>query len=272
LTGAIELAIEDNRTGMPQDGMRRPRAGFWRRLGAFLCDAALVLIPLQIVVAILFALTNGAIQGNFGFQTTLCSSLDKVPDGLQPALPEGFNSIQDCRLSLFGLVTGRKLVVAKVTETGNSRTAIFRNYSLDANGSPKEGAFDVTWVAILTLLAYMVCMEWRSGETLGKRATGIRVVDVRNPAGTGIPFGRALVRQVATYAGLLPLVALEIGTVIFVSDVARLEALMTSQSYILLLVVAGLFGLAWMIWILVSLARKHDPIYDRLAKTAVVIK
>lgn len=252
--------------------MRRPRAGFWRRLGALLCDAALVLIPLQIIVAILFAQTNGAVQGNFGFQTTFCSSLDKVPDGLQPAPPEGYNSIQDCRLSLFGLATGRQLVVAKVTQTGNSRTAISRNYFLDANGSPKERAFDVTWVAILSLLAYMVCMEWRSGETLGKRAAGIRVLDARNPEGRGIPLGRALLRQVAIYAGLLPLVILEIGTVIFVSDVAQLEALVASQSYILLMVVAGLFGLAWTVWIVVSLARKHDPIYDRLAKTAVVIK
>ena len=44
----------------------RPRAGFWRRLLAFIIDMAVVLIPLQIVVTILFAQTNGAIQGSFG--------------------------------------------------------------------------------------------------------------------------------------------------------------------------------------------------------------
>lgn len=252
--------------------MWRPRAGFWRRLGALLCDAALVLIPLQVVVGILFALTGGAIQGNFGFQTTICGSLDTLPDGLRPAPPEGFNSIQDCQLSFFGLVTARKLVVAKVTVAGNSRTAVFRNYSLDANGSPREGAFDATWVAILALLAYMACMEWRFGETFGKRATGIRVVDAGNPARIGIPPGRAMLRQLAIYGGLLPLLLVEIVTVLFVGDAARLEALVTSPSYILLLVIAGLAGLAWAIWILVSLARRHDPIYDRLAKTAVVMR
>jgi len=258
---------------MPQEGMwSRPRAGFWRRLGALLCDAALVLIPLQVVVAILFSQTNGWVQGSFGFKTTVCSPVGQLPDGLQPAPPDGFNSIQDCRTSLFGLVNGRALIVAKTTVSGHAKTSFFRNYPLDAEGRPREGIFDVTWIAILSLLAYMVCMEWRSGETFGKRATGIRVVDAENPARIGIPFGRALLRQIAMYGGVLPFLVLEISVVILVSDAAQLEAIMTSAPYTLLMIVAGVVGLAWAIWILVSLARKRDPIYDRLAKTTVVVK
>jgi uncharacterized RDD family membrane protein YckC len=267
------MAIDDTGGRAPQDSiLARPRAGFWRRLGALLCDAALILIPLQVVVAVLFGLTNGAIQGSFGFKTTVCSSLDVLPEGLQPAPPEGFNSIQDCRMSLFGLVTERELVVAKTTVNGNSKTSVFRDYWLDANGRPRDGVFDVTWIALLSLLLYMAGMEWRSGETFGKRATGIRVVDAKDPARAGIPFGRALLRQVATYGGLLPFLVLEIGIVMFVSDATQLEAWVTSPSYILLMIIAGLAGLAWAIWIMVSLARKHDPIYDRLAKTTVVVK
>ncbi len=267
------MTIDELRPGMPQDGMwSRPRAGFWRRLGALLCDAALVLIPLQVVVAILFSQTNGWVQGSFGFKTTICSPVSQLPDGLQPAPPAGFNSIQDCRTSLFGLVNGRALIVARITVNGHAKTSFFRTYPLDAEGRPRDDIFDVTWIAILSLLAYMACMEWRFGETFGKYATGIRVVDVEDPASIGIPFGRALLRQIAMYGGVLPFMALEIGIVMFVSDAAQLEAIMTSPSHTLLMIAAGLVGLAWVIWVLVSLARKRDPIYDRLAKTTVVVK
>jgi len=232
----------------------------------------LVLIPLQVVVAVLFGVTNGQIQGSFGFKTTVCNSLDVLPEGLQPAPPEGFNSIEDCRSSLLGLVTERKLVVAKTTVEGHSKTSFFREYWLDADGRPIYGVFDVTWIAILALLAYMACMEWKTGGTFGKRATGIRVVDRENPGSIGVPFGRALLRQVATYGGLVPILMLGVGTVVLVRDPAQLEALMTSRSYLLLMIIAGVACAAWAIWIMVSLARRHDPIYDRLARTTVVVK
>ncbi|MEP6566574.1 MAG: RDD family protein [Mesorhizobium sp.] len=267
------MAIDDARPEMPQDSMeQRPRAGFWRRFGALLCDAALVLIPLQIVVAILFAQTNGAIQGSFGLQTTRCSPLDVLPEGLQPAPPDGFNSIQDCRISLFGLVTEHNLVVAKTTVTGNSKTSIYQSYSLDANGKPRGGALDVTWIALLSLLAYMVLMEWSSGATFGKRATGIRVVDAGDPSRIGIPVGKAVLRQIAMWIGALPVLIVQIGALFLIKEAAQLEALIASRSYILLVVVGGLIAFAWVIWILVSLVKKRDPIYDRLAKTAVVVK
>jgi len=267
------MAIDQERSEIPQNGMEpRARAGFWRRFGALLCDAALVLIPLQIVVAVLFSLTNGAIQGGFGFQTTLCGSLDVLPEGLQPAPPDGFNSIQDCRGSLLGLVTERNLIVAKTTVTGNSRISISQTYPLDGDGKPRDSVFNVTWIALLTLLAYLVLMEWSSGATFGKRATGIRVIDAGNPDRIGIPVGKALLRQIAMWLGVLLVLVVQIGALAFVKEAAQLEAIITSPSYILLVVVGGLVGLAWAIWILVSLLKRHDPIYDRLAKTAIVVK
>ena len=267
------MTIDEERPEIPHDGMEpRARAGFWRRFGALLCDAALVLIPLQVVVAVLFALTNGGIQGGFGFQTTLCSSLDVLPEGLQPPPPDGFNSIRDCRGSLLGFVTERSLVVAKTTVTGNSRTSISQTYPLDADGKLRDSVFDVTWIALLLLLSYLVLMEWSSGATFGKRATGIRVIDAENPRRIGIPIGKALLRQIAMWIGALPVLIVQIGALAFVKEAAQLEAIITSPSYILLVVVGGLVGLAWVIWILVSLLKRHDPIYDWLAKTAVVVK
>ena len=41
------------------------RAGFWRRIGSFVLDAVVVLLPLQVVVAVLFLL--------FFFALTACS-------------------------------------------------------------------------------------------------------------------------------------------------------------------------------------------------------
>ena len=47
------------------------RAGFWRRAVAFLVDVVIVAVPMQVIVIIMFALTGGAVQGNFGIRATL---------------------------------------------------------------------------------------------------------------------------------------------------------------------------------------------------------
>jgi hypothetical protein len=54
------------------------RAGFWRRVLAFVIDMAVVLIPLQVVVAVLFAQTNGAVQGSYGLVFNSCQKTQSI--------------------------------------------------------------------------------------------------------------------------------------------------------------------------------------------------
>ncbi|PSJ57199.1 RDD family protein [Kumtagia ephedrae] len=245
------------------------RAGFWRRVLALIIDMAVVLIPLQLVVAILYANTNGSIQGNFGLTVTSCWPLTEIPAGLEPAPPEGFNGAAECRSSLLGFETGRALVVSKTTQNGSVTTSISQTYALDASGQPSGDVFDVTWIALLLLLAYLVVMETRFGRTVGKRVAAIRVVEAAYPDRSGIPAGKALLRQIAMWIGLAPGLIASIVMMSFFSA-AELEPFFQSPYFVPGLIIFFLIGLGWIVWIVVSLVRKRDPVYDRIAGTSVL--
>lgn len=242
------------------------RAGFWRRVGALLIDSIIILLPLQILVAILFAQTNGAVQSNFGITTRICATIDHLPEGLQPPPPASINSITECRGSLFGFETSRTLSVGTVVEQGNTTTGRFLTYALDADGNPTS-PFDMTWVAMLALLVYVISMEWRRGATVGKRLLGMRTVDTAAPSQIGIPLRKAITRQLAMWIGTIPAFLVMI-KVLFLSD-DPLNA-MSGSGFWLAFAVALLIEIAWFIWIIVSVSKKRDPIYDRIAGTSVL--
>ncbi|PSH69733.1 hypothetical protein CU102_05520 [Phyllobacterium brassicacearum] len=237
------------------------RAGFWRRVLAFLIDATIVLIPLQVLVAVLFAQTNGTVQGSFGFTTTYCVALGEIPANLEPAPPAGFNSAAECRISFIGFFdTARTLSVAKVTEDGSVTTSISTDYTLGTDGQPNQ-AFTTDWIALLLLLAYLVVMEYRFGRTFGKQMLGIRTIDTDDPAQTGIPLKKAFFRQLAMWIGATPaLLLLSYLTV----------APYLTSGVVAAMILTWLIGMVWLIWIIVSVSKKQDPIYDRLVGTAVV--
>lgn len=242
------------------------RAGFWRRVGALLIDAIIILLPLQILTAVLFAQTNGAVQGNFGITSTICATVDHLPEGLQPPPPASTNSITECRGSLFGFETSRTLSVGTVVEQGNTTTGRFLTYALDADGNPSS-PFDMTWVAMLALLVYVISMEWRRGATVGKGVLGMRTVDTAAPSHIGIPLRKAITRQLAMWIGTIPAFLVMIKA-LFLSD-DPLNA-MSGDGFWLAFAVALLIEIAWFIWIIVSVSKKRDPIYDRIAGTSVL--
>lgn len=241
------------------------RAGFWRRVGALLIDSIIILLPLQILVAVLFALTNGTVQGNFGFVTTICSQTDSLPERLQPPPPQGFNIATECRSSLLGFETSRTLTLGVFTQKDNVTTGQVQAYSLGSEGNQVD-AIRVNWTAVLLLLVYLIVMEWRSGATLGKRLLGIRTVDSLDPSRIGIPFRKAVLRQLAIWIGAVPSLLLLIVALGSNSP----ENLATNNMFWFGLVAAVMIELLWFIWIIVSISNKRDPVYDRIAATAVL--
>jgi uncharacterized RDD family membrane protein YckC len=151
------------------------RAGFYRRCGAALIDAVAVSAAFQLVAAVLFAATLGAMQTTSGFHIKHCErkvAIADLPKGLAPAPPADADAAVICRISFFGLETARQLTV--------SRTA--------KGGADEEAS-----------QTYM-CF----GTTLGKRMFSLRVIDPTASKRNGIPLRKAMVRNLLIWSWAIP--------------------------------------------------------------------
>lgn len=246
------------------------RSGFWRRALAFIADMAIVLVPLEIVVAILFAQTNGMIQGDFGFTQASCEQLSTLPVGLVTQI-ENPNYAADCRKSLFGFDTARLLVVSRIEKGDVVTTSVSESFWLDADGNLADRrGYDVSWIALAALLAYLVAMEGWRGATLGKKATGIRTIFRTEPLRQGVGVGRALARRLAMMLGGLGMLPFGIVMLWYRSDAAALAVMSHSTVYWVAAFAGIALVFAWVAWIVVAMIRKRDTVYDRIAGTAVV--
>jgi len=155
----------------------RLRAGFWRRTFSFFLDLVIVLLPFQVLAAILFALTAGTVQlAAGGITTTVCYKATGIPSDLKPAPPANPTAAKVCKTSLFGAETARQLTVSHATKNGNTTYTISETYSLDRNDKQVD-AWSLEWPAYLALLIYLVWFKLRKPGTLGDRACKISVVD-----------------------------------------------------------------------------------------------
>ena len=137
---------------------------------------------------------------------------------------------------------------------------------LDKEGTPING-HSIDWIAQLGMLVYLVAMISKTGKTLGARAVGVKVVDTANPGSSGIPLSRAILRYLAMFIGAVPAFAL-LGYQYSVTG-GGADAMFTA-GFFQWFTVAALIGTAWTILLIIQIARKTDPVYDRLARTAVL--
>jgi uncharacterized RDD family membrane protein YckC len=244
-----------------------PRAGFWRRLLSLIVDAIIVMVPFQILAAVLFAAAGGTIQMYSGLSFTACEVGKNIPQSLDPPPPHDSNFMRVCRTSLFGATTGAVLTVGRVTHEGATTTTVSQGYMLDKSGTPIKGT-SIDGIVDLALLAYLVGMIWKTGRTLGARVVGIRVVDADNPDVPGVPLHKSILRYLAMFIGAVPAFAILIqryavaggnADAMFTVDVFRWFAF------------AAVVGALWEIVLIIQIARKTDPIYDRLAGTAALL-
>jgi len=241
------------------------RAGFWRRWWALFIDGIIVTLPFGMLAAVLFATTAGMIQMNSGLFTS-CVAGKTIPQGLDPPPPHDSNAMRVCRVSFFGATTGATLTVARVTREGTATTSVSQSYMLDKEGTPIRG-MSIDWIYQLALIAYLVIMVWKTGRTLGDRAAGIRVIDIANPGAPGVPFARTVGRYLAMMIGAVPALALLIYQ--YATTIGSADAMFTGQ-FFQWFAYAAVLGGVWAIVLVAQIALKIDPVYDRLAGTAVV--
>jgi uncharacterized RDD family membrane protein YckC len=242
-----------------------PRAGFWRRWLATIIDMIVVIVPFQVVAAILFAVTVGGVQMNSGLFTS-CAPATTVPKALDPPPPHDSNFATNCHVSFFGATTGATLIVGRTTREGTTTTTVRQGYMLDAEGKPINGA-SIDWIVQLAFLGYLIGMVWKTGRTVGARTVGVRVVNAAQPGTPGVPLRQAFMRYLAMAIGFVPMFAILIYQRMAVGGSA--DAMFTSGFFHWFMATGGLAAL-WTLVLIVQIARKKDPIYDRLAGTAVL--
>jgi uncharacterized RDD family membrane protein YckC len=241
------------------------RAGFWRRSLATLLDLVIVSLPFQVVAAALFAATAGMLQSAGGLYK-VCAVTKDIPHSLAPAPPHGSNFARICRASVFGATTGASLTVGRTTREGATTTTVAQRYMLDKAGNPIKG-FSIDWIGELAMVFYLVLLESRTGQTLGDRVLGIRVVDAAEPSVSGVPARKVVIRYLAMAIGLAPMLAVLIRAYAISGGDADTFA---SGNYFLWFAFAGGFTFLWNSLLILQVVLKRDPLYDRLAGTAVI--
>ena len=246
----------------------RVRAGFWRRWFALLIDGLIISVPFQLIVAILFAATSGRIQQFAGVTYASCALLENIPDGivLAPPPPAGSNFARECSVYFFGAQTGRNLQVGRVTCDGASTKTIWRSYMLDRDGQPVDGV-TVDWIVMVVFIVYLFTFETRTGASLGDRATRIVVVDTLSPADASIPLRKIIVRYLVMLIGLVPMLG---AALVFLGPFGPDIDELADSAYFTWLWATGVFAIGWGLYLSIAIIRKRDPLYDKIAGTAVV--
>ena len=242
-----------------------PRAGFWRRWAAIVIDTIIVMFPFQILAVILFAVTAGTVQTESGF-FSYCNVDNAVPQSLDPPPPHDSNFARICHVSFFGAPTGAFLTVGRTTREGTTTTTVSQGYMLDKDDKPIRG-ISIDGIVWLALLAYLIGMVWKTGITLGARIVGVKVIDVAEPGTSGVPIHKAIVRYLAMALGSVPMIAVLIYAYAFGGGSA--DAMFTAD-FFRWFTYAGVVAALWTAVLILQIAAKKDPVYDRLAGTAVV--
>ena len=125
----------------------------------------------------------------------------------------------------------------------------------------------IDWIVQLAFLGYLIGMIWKTGRTIGARTVGVRVVDAARPNRAEVPLGKVILRYLAITIGWLPTFAVLTYQRIAVGGSA--DAMFTGNFFRWSICAGGLAAL-WNVVLMFQIATKKDPVYDRLAGTAVL--
>lgn len=266
----VESARPSNAVGPERLPKLRRRAGFWRRLIAFLIDYLIIFVPLFVLVAAVFSLTNGGITSTFFLTWKIChgATLNEGSD-----LPAADYDWKLCRTSAFGLTVAQwaqgspKIVAQSDNSSSNSSTVVV--YAVDSQGNFRSPPLDVSFVQWIALFIYLLLMEKKSGSSLGKRIMSIAVHDNYDIDRTGLPSLKAFERQGAKFFGLLPAIFLQAWYAFEYWGVWPENMASVSVGTIIVGFASASIAGIWFIWISVSIVRTGNPVHDQFAATSV---
>jgi hypothetical protein len=133
------------------------------------------------------------------------------------------------------------------------------NLQLDREGHPIEGV-SLDWLAMAVFVAYVIALETRTGATLGGRVAWIRVLDAAAPDAAGVPLRKVIIRYLTMFTGVAPmLVILLFCLALYGGDIEAIFA-GNAPKWIAL---AAIPAFACAVVILVQIASKRDPLYDK---------
>lgn len=272
------MTIEETQSAQPTDAPKIrtwPRhAGFWRRLAALMIDYLVVFIPLFILVAALFSATNGGVTGSFSLRWNTC--YEATLNGSNDPSASNYDW-QLCRTSIFGLTVAQWVQgspkAATQSNDSSSNSSPFVAYSLDSEGNVRSSSLDVGFVEWIALFVYLLLMEMKSGEPIGKRIMAITVRDDSDFDRVGLLARKAVRRQGMKFLGFLPMILLG-AWYAFQSWGDPPEVMQeASSAEVIAAVTFGFVAMAvaliWLIWIAASILLGGNPIHDRFAETSV---
>jgi uncharacterized RDD family membrane protein YckC len=237
---------------------------FLPRFGALLLDFIVVIVAAQLLATAAHHLSRGSVQGALGLAFVNCWPVKDMP-ALYPPPPPEYNFAFRCDRSLLGLDMANWIAVGKVTSLGNGH--FDKDSQQFALGPGDEQAFAPMIVGdgviVFSVFPYLAIADWLFGATAGKWILGLRTVDAGNPRRRGLPFRKAVIRNVVMHAGIL------VSTVIvFVYQLASedIEGSVSVARFLYLSV------LGWILWNSGRLLLGSETLYDLAAGTTVVRK
>jgi uncharacterized RDD family membrane protein YckC len=246
----------------PQPTMR---ADFWRRTLAISIDLALIALIVTVAGVLLFGPTDGRVRiGGALIDVTRCSSVDPQRLVLSNPPPIHITDARRCTKSFFGLVHDRTLQVEEVTRSGTITYRRGETYPVDADGRVVQAYYIDTLILVL-FVGYMLWLEWRFGQTLGKRIMHIRVQSL---GGGPIDFAQAVKRSVIRILPwLLPVLLLML---LSMFSTNFFLAFASGETIWILWLVVVVTGLVYVVNFVQTTRRRELPWHDRWAATEVV--
>jgi uncharacterized RDD family membrane protein YckC len=246
----------------PQPTMR---AGFWRRALAILIDLALIALVVTIAGVLLFGPTDGRVRiGGALIDVTRCSNVDPQRIVLANPPPFHITNARRCTKSFFGLVHDRTLQVEEVTQSGTITYKRAMTYPVDVDGRVVQ-AFYIDNLIFVLFVGYVLWLEWRFGQTLGKRIMHIRVQSL---GGGPIDFAQAVKRSMIRFLPWLLLLLFFILLSMFGANF--FFAFVSSAAVWILGLVVVVTGLIYVVNFVQTTRRRALPWHDRWAATEVV--
>lgn len=244
-----------------------PRSVLLKRCIAFVVDYAFVLLVLQIIGTLAFAVTGGRVQADGPLKISSCrwppTNPFSFPYGRPFVETNGRRFKQSvCVLGLPGLPHARVLAV-----TASKKSGIWTINQTDRIALDQQNrAVWILWLGVFAvplLWLYRSVMEHQFGRTLGKRWLGLRVFSTSEPL--SLTWMQSSQRNLWLLAPLFVVDLVWEGPMLGLPNLILLTP-MASWLILTLIVLC----VAWCLWTMIEASGRNGSLHDRRAGTKVV--